>query len=72
MSDCCLKGFRWNGKPQGQETKLAEIDCYVTGTNSNTAIMLIHDVFGWTFLNTRILADHLAEEVNATVYVPDL
>lgn len=34
--------------------------------------MLIHDVFSWKFLNTRILANHLAEEANATVYVPDL
>lgn len=34
--------------------------------------MIIHDLFGWTFPNTQILADHFAEEVNATVYIPDL
>jgi hypothetical protein len=34
--------------------------------------MIIHDLLGWTFTNTRILADHYAEEVDATVYVPDL
>lgn len=47
-------------------------NCYSTGTSSSIAILLIHDIFGWTFSNTRILADHLAEEVGATVYMPDL
>ncbi|KAL6234649.1 hypothetical protein BDW75DRAFT_230943 [Aspergillus navahoensis] len=71
MSDCCFKGFRWNGKPRGQQVMLAGRDCYRTGTESRVAILLIHDLFGCTFTNTRILADHLAEEVGATVYVPD-
>lgn len=34
--------------------------------------MIIHDLYGWEFPNTRLLADHYADEVNATVYVPDL
>lgn len=34
--------------------------------------MIIHDLYGWEFTNTRLLADHYADEVNATVYVPDL
>ncbi|KIX93007.1 uncharacterized protein Z520_11280 [Fonsecaea multimorphosa CBS 102226] len=33
--------------------------------------MIIHDLFGWTFRNTRLLADHYAKEADATVYVPD-
>lgn len=72
MSDCCMKGFRWNGEPAGQETTLASRKCYSTGTHPNIAILLIHDLYGWTFPNTLILADHLAQEVCATVYVPDL
>lgn len=72
VSDCCLKGFRWDGEPKGHETQLAGSSCYMTGTNSKVAILIIHDLFGWTFPNTRILADHYAEEVDATVYVPDL
>ncbi|PYI00058.1 putative endo-1,3-1,4-beta-D-glucanase [Aspergillus ellipticus CBS 707.79] len=71
MGDCCLKGFRWEGQPRGHETTLAETDCYVTGTNPDVAILVIHDLFGWKFPNIRILADHLAEEVDATVFVPD-
>ncbi|KAH7211403.1 dienelactone hydrolase family-domain-containing protein, partial [Fusarium oxysporum] len=40
-------------------------------SNEGVAIMMIHDLFGWTFSNTRILADYYAEEVGATVLVPD-
>lgn len=72
MGDCCLKGIRWKGEPAGQEMKLAGKKCYKTGKSSSVAILVVHDLFGWTFSNTRILADHLADEVGATVYVPDL
>ncbi|KAH6974598.1 putative endo-1,3-1,4-beta-D-glucanase [Ilyonectria sp. MPI-CAGE-AT-0026] len=71
MAECCLKGFRWDADPKGHETTLAGRSCYVTGSNDTVAIMIIHDLFGWTFRNTRLLADHYAEEVNATVYIPD-
>ncbi|KAJ5413830.1 Alpha/Beta hydrolase protein [Penicillium cosmopolitanum] len=71
MGDCCLKGFRWTAQPRGRETALANIPCYVTGSNAEVAILVIHDLFGWTFPNIRLLADHYAEEVDATVYVPD-
>ncbi|KAF3407362.1 hypothetical protein DPV78_000305 [Talaromyces pinophilus] len=71
MESCCLKGFRWNSTPTGQETELAGLKCYRTGSDPKVAIMLLHDLYGWTFTNTRLLADHLADEVGATVYVPD-
>ena len=32
----------------------------------------VHDVYGWTFTNTRVLADHYAKEADATVFLPDL
>jgi hypothetical protein len=72
MGDCCVRGFRWEAQPKGRETKLASNNCYVAGLNAEVAIMIIHDLYGWTFANTRLLADHYAEELNATVYVPDL
>ena len=72
MSECCLKGFRWEAQPKGHETSLANVNCYVSGSNSSVAILLLHDLYGWKFQNTRLLADHYAEEVNATVYLPDL
>ncbi|SPO01808.1 uncharacterized protein DNG_04481 [Cephalotrichum gorgonifer] len=64
-------GFQWNGTPAGHESSLANIPTYVTGTNASTAILIIHDLFGWTFPNLRLLADAYAAEVNATVYLPD-
>lgn len=72
MTDCCVRGFQWDAVPKGTEMEMASRNCYCTGTNSRVAIMLIHDLGGWKFPNSRILADHLASEVDATVYVPDL
>lgn len=73
VSSCCLQGFEWDGKPVGREDTLGDSHpAYVTGSNSDVAILLIHDLFGWTFVNTRLLADHYAREADATVYVPDL
>lgn len=72
VTDCCLKGFNWEGTPEGQESKLGENPAYVSGTNKDVAIMVIHDLFGWTFPNLRLLTDHYAKEANATAYLPDL
>jgi hypothetical protein len=70
--DCCKSGFEWEGKPVGQEGTLANNKVYITGSNKDAAVLLIHDVFGWTFGNLRILADHFAKEANTTVYLVDL
>lgn len=72
LSDCCFKGFNWDGTPQGRETTIGETASYVTGSSDDVAILVIHDVFGWTFANTRLLADHYAREAGATAYLPDL
>ena len=71
MSNCCLKSFAWDGTPTGQVSKLGKLDTYITGTNSARAVLFVHDALGWTFPNARLLADHYAAEVDATVYVPD-
>ncbi|KAH9995949.1 dienelactone hydrolase family protein [Xylariaceae sp. FL0662B] len=71
LSECCIKGFQWNGTPTGHTGKLAGNDVYITGQNPDVAILIIHDVFGWTFTNARLLADHYAREANATVYLAD-
>ncbi|KAF2709395.1 alpha/beta-hydrolase [Pleomassaria siparia CBS 279.74] len=67
----CKSGFSWNGTPTGKETTLAGNKAYVTGTSKSAAILIIHDIFGWTFPNLRLLADHFAKEADATVYLPD-
>jgi hypothetical protein len=71
-SQCCLQGFQWNGTPTGKESTLADNKAYVTGSNPDVAIMVIPDLFGWTFVNERLLSDHYAKEVDATVFMPDL
>lgn len=53
-------------------TDLNTFSAYVVGDNKDAAILLIHDVFGWTFPNLRLLADHFAKEANATCYLVDL
>ncbi|KIW20476.1 hypothetical protein PV08_01051 [Exophiala spinifera] len=69
--ECCYKGFFWDKTPVGREDTLAGYPTYITGTNPDAALMIIHDMFGWTFLNTRVLADFYAKEADVTVYVPD-
>lgn len=71
VGPCCLKAFRWDGVPTGRTEKYGNHDVYVTGTNEERAILFVADLLGWTFPNARLLADHYAEEVGATVYVPD-
>ncbi|OKL58048.1 hypothetical protein UA08_06809 [Talaromyces atroroseus] len=71
LSKCCIQGFEWHGTPSGRISKLANSNTYITGDNPNAAILLIADLFGRTFANNRLLADHFAREVGATVYVPD-
>ncbi|KAK4212520.1 Alpha/Beta hydrolase protein [Rhypophila decipiens] len=75
IQPCCLTGFRWSGTPQGEE-----ITCYISkpanasnspSSSKKRAILQIHDLFGWTFPNNRLLADHYAAETNSTVYLPD-
>jgi len=70
--DCCKVGFKWNGTPVGQEGTLGQNKAYITGTNKDAAVMIVHDIFGWTLPNTRLLADHFAQEADCTCYVPDL
>lgn len=73
MSQCCISGFTWNGTPRGREGKLGKHNAYVAGTaNSGVAILFLHDINGWKFVNNRLLVDHFAKEVDATVYLPDL
>ncbi|KAM0193495.1 hypothetical protein ACHAPI_007564 [Fusarium lateritium] len=70
--DDCKTGFQWNGTPIGKESTLNGATAYVTGDSTDTAILVLTDFFGHTLPNIRILADHYAKEVNATVYVPDI
>ena len=74
LDPCCVKGFQWDGQPEGKEIPFptSSNQAYIVGSNSDVAVMLIPDLFGWKYPNIRLLADHFAKEVPATVYVPDL
>lgn len=74
ISDCCTKGFEWEGSPTGHVIPFPTTSnqAYVTGSNDKAAVLLTHDLFGWKYNNLRLLADHFAREIDATVYLPDL
>lgn len=72
MQDCCRAGFLWDGTPIGKEETIGDHEVYTTGTNAERGILFLHDAFGWQLNNNRILADHFAKEIGATVYLPDL
>ena len=72
LSDCCRTTFHWDGTPDGKIDKLADVPAYITGNNTDRAILVCHDALGWDHKNTRLVADHYAKEVGATVYLPDL
>lgn len=71
LSNCCLKAFAWEGTPKGTVSKLGNLDTYIAGTNPDRAVLFVSDILGWSFPNARILADHYAAEIDATVYLPD-
>ncbi len=72
--DCCARGSVHTGTPVGEIIKVAGLDTYVSrNTNANgRAIFFLHDAFGWTFINNRLLADTFAAQANVDVYLPDL
>lgn len=70
--DCCIKASFHKGNAVGQESKLAGRNVYVTGPETaDKAIMIIADVWGWSLINTRLVADKYAQAVGARVYLPD-
>jgi len=72
VDECCKSSFLWDGKPTGDEGSLGNNAAYITGTNNDAAVLLVHDLFGWTLNNSRLLADHFAKEANCTCYLVDL
>ncbi|KAK3111239.1 hypothetical protein LTR53_013715 [Teratosphaeriaceae sp. CCFEE 6253] len=73
LHPCCVKGFVWDAEPTGKTIPFptSSNQAYVAGSNPDVAVMLIPDIFGWDFVNNRLLADHFAREIDATVYLPD-
>ncbi|KAL2915597.1 hypothetical protein HK105_204782 [Polyrhizophydium stewartii] len=75
LGPCCVEGFLWKGTPLGREIRLGELDAYVAEPRlikrQDTAILFLHDVFGWKVDNPRLVADRMAALAGAPVYLVD-
>ncbi|KAI1320890.1 dienelactone hydrolase family protein [Xylariaceae sp. FL0255] len=71
----CFTGGIHEGKPTGTVTKLHGLDVYIaepaTGNAPKGIIVLIPDIFGWDFVNIRLMADGFAKKKDYRVYAPD-
>ncbi|KAK9809229.1 hypothetical protein WJX72_011712 [[Myrmecia] bisecta] len=70
---CCDKGYDWAGTPVGTVRKLGGLDTYISQPAKQTdkAILVIGDVWGWELKNARLTADKYAAAGFLAV-VPDL
>ncbi|KAI0699932.1 alpha/beta-hydrolase [Cerioporus squamosus] len=67
----CVTGYVHTDTPKGTEIKVANINAYATGDEASKRIIVIGaDIFGWKFVNTRLLADEYAAK-GFRVIVPD-
>lgn len=71
----CTEGYLWEGEPKGKEITLGGLPTYHAApekrTNDTSAILYLHDGFGWRFRNNRLQCDRLAEATGRDVYMPD-
>jgi hypothetical protein len=72
----CFTGHIHAGTPAGSETTLAGLPTYVSqppeGRQVKGVVLFIPDMFGWAFVNNRLLSDAYAEKGGFVVYLPDL
>jgi dienelactone hydrolase len=69
-SHCTDPGAKQTHQSQGHEEDIAGVNTYKTG-QGKSAIVLFTDIFGYSFPNTRKVADRFAEETGTTVLIPD-
>lgn len=71
----CVSGTLHEGTPAGRVEAVHGLATYVTeppnGATPKGIVVIIPDAFGWTLVNSRILADRYAERLGFTVYLPD-
>ncbi|KAF2819615.1 alpha/beta-hydrolase [Ophiobolus disseminans] len=76
MQKCCLAATLHEGTPTGTVHTINNIQIYIShpapsSPSSHPAIILLTDVYGYTFPNTRLIADAFASAGYMTL-VPDL
>ncbi|KAK5201658.1 hypothetical protein LTR16_001915 [Cryomyces antarcticus] len=61
--------------PSGRISKVHGLDCYIAESPSGSApkgvVVILPDAFGWTLLNSRILADEYAKKGGFLVLLPE-
>jgi len=71
----CVTGSLHEGTPKGTIGKIANLPTYIAKPVNTRGkpgvIVIIPDVFGWGFINNRLLADEYAEKSGRTIYLPD-
>ena len=71
----CVSGGLHEGTPVGRVETVHGLPAYVTeppeGQSPQGIIVIIPDVLGWDFNNSRILADTYARRTNSRVYLPE-
>ncbi|KAK6507271.1 hypothetical protein TWF481_005719 [Arthrobotrys musiformis] len=74
-SSCCMRGSIHTGETTGTETVIHNLKTYVAIPESPSdikgTIVIIPDVFGWDFVNVRLLADSYAKRGGFRVLIPD-
>jgi len=73
VPECCRTFFLMTGEPTGIEITIGGIPTYVARpeNKSKNALLFITDIFGWKFVNNRLLADQFAKLGGFNVFVPD-
>ncbi|KAL0476509.1 AIM2 [Acrasis kona] len=74
LCDNCVSGYVHQGTTVGTEQKIGDLDCYVSFPSTKSkakTIVFLHDMFGWKFINNRLLADQYASN-GFYVVMPDL
>ncbi|KAH7305479.1 dienelactone hydrolase [Stachybotrys elegans] len=72
-SQCCAKGFKHNGTPQGKSLKIGQHDAYLSialsgNVKEKTGILYLSDALGiWD--NSKLLADQFAAQGYSTLMI---
>ncbi|THH08892.1 hypothetical protein EW145_g2391 [Phellinidium pouzarii] len=68
LCEHCTAGYVLPGTPKGT---MQDGAYFASGADANRAIVLLTDAFGLDLVNSKILADQLADTVGCDVWVPD-
>lgn len=70
----CLSGFIHQGTPSGTFTTCDQIRVYVASPSNpipGKAMLIYPDIYGVDLINTKLIADRLAKDLNLSTYLID-